>query len=179
MYCSKCGKEIEDNSVFCRYCGNKIAITSESTTAYYGNSNFPDLPPERIVYISTPSNSQQAEYQGRVVSNLESINKNTDITAYSQKNKYVAGTLAILLGLIGAHDFYVGKSGRGFLKLGILIADFSMGIIFSIMHPFISMLGTGLVVGFFLWSIIDGIIFFMGKGTDKFGRIVDVPSRHR
>ena len=23
MYCKKCGKQIEDNSLFCKYCGNK------------------------------------------------------------------------------------------------------------------------------------------------------------
>ena len=29
MFCSKCGKEIEDNSVFCKYCGKEQSIESD------------------------------------------------------------------------------------------------------------------------------------------------------
>ncbi len=32
MYCSKCGKEIPDNSVFCWSCGNKIVIPETAKT---------------------------------------------------------------------------------------------------------------------------------------------------
>ena len=28
MYCGQCGKEINDNSVFCPYCGNKMEVTN-------------------------------------------------------------------------------------------------------------------------------------------------------
>lgn len=30
MFCSQCGKEIEDTAAFCRYCGAKVTTTSES-----------------------------------------------------------------------------------------------------------------------------------------------------
>ena len=33
MYCSKCGKQIGDNSKFCEYCGNEAEKTENITTA--------------------------------------------------------------------------------------------------------------------------------------------------
>ncbi len=37
MYCKNCGKEIDDNSTFCPYCGQQI---NENTDYYYtGNNN--------------------------------------------------------------------------------------------------------------------------------------------
>ena len=35
----------------------------------------------------------------------------------SDKNRVAAGVLAILLGGIGAHKFYLGQSGQGILYL--------------------------------------------------------------
>ena len=31
MFCSKCGKEIDDTSKFCNYCGNKILTENDNT----------------------------------------------------------------------------------------------------------------------------------------------------
>ena len=33
MFCSKCGKEISKDSVFCEFCGNKIETLSEHANA--------------------------------------------------------------------------------------------------------------------------------------------------
>ena len=32
MYCSKCGKEINDNSQYCKYCGNALNTTSSNSS---------------------------------------------------------------------------------------------------------------------------------------------------
>ena len=37
MYCNKCGREIEDDAVMCKYCCNFIT-KQQTTTAYYGES---------------------------------------------------------------------------------------------------------------------------------------------
>lgn len=31
-YCRNCGKEIDDNAKFCRYCGNKVGVISNNST---------------------------------------------------------------------------------------------------------------------------------------------------
>lgn len=32
-YCRNCGKEIDDNAKFCRYCGNKVGVISNNSTS--------------------------------------------------------------------------------------------------------------------------------------------------
>lgn len=173
LYCSKCGKQIDDSAVFCKYCGFKMISNEGSTTKYNMSYNGYDF---------MPTNTQ-SDYQHQVVSTLDNISNNTGTTAdaikYSLKNKYVAGFLSLFLGVLGIQDFYVGKNGRGFLKLAIFIFDFSIGLIFAMLHPVLYMLSSALEVAMFVWAIIDAIIYFMGRGTDKFGKIVDVPSNHR
>ena len=41
MFCSKCGKEIEENSNFCNKCGNEINPIKKET-----ESNLSDKPPK-------------------------------------------------------------------------------------------------------------------------------------
>ena len=31
MFCSNCGKEIEDNEIFCKYCGTKLDVRNGNT----------------------------------------------------------------------------------------------------------------------------------------------------
>lgn len=153
MYCSKCGKEIDENSLYCQYCGYKM------------------------VAIDQRKEIDDFQYQKQVVRSLNNIDNNTKDIAYSLKNKYVAGVLALFLGMFGAHNFYVGKTGKAIVQLGITIANFSAGIIFSLIFPTITgtLIFAWIVV--IIWTIIEAIIFFAGRGTDKYGKIVSVPSR--
>lgn len=48
-------------------------------------------------------------------------------TAWENKSRYVAAFYAILLGVFGAHHFYMGKKGRGFIY--IVLALFTAGIL--------------------------------------------------
>lgn len=64
---------------------------------------------------------------------------------FSDKSKMVAGLLQLFLGTVGAGRFYTGH-------FGIAIAQ---------------LLTAG---GCGIWSLIDGIIFLTGKGTDAQGR---------
>ncbi len=74
----------------------------------------------------------------------------TPASATSEKNTLVALLLAIFLGTIGVHRFYVGKIGTGFAVLGVAIVT----------------LGVGGAV----WAIVDIIAIARSKFQDNEGR---------
>ena len=79
------------------------------------------------------------------------ITLNTDSTAQNQytsatsgqKSKFIAGILAILLGTLGIHNFYLGFTKKGVTQL--LLFVFFLGWVS------------------FIWGIIDGIRIFTDK----------------
>ncbi|HEM5083682.1 TPA: TM2 domain-containing protein [Streptococcus suis] len=73
-----------------------------------------------------------------------------------QKSKVVAGILALLLGGIGAYDFYIGSTGKGFLRLGLSL----LGLI-----PF---LFPVVVTGNLIANIIIGISVLTSKPGSKY-----------
>ena len=67
-----------------------------------------------------------------------------------QKNKTLAAVLALFLGTLGIHRFYVGKIGTGVVMLLLTITFF------------------GLIVTA-IWSLIDFVMILLGKFQDKQG----------
>jgi TM2 domain-containing membrane protein YozV len=68
----------------------------------------------------------------------------------SKKSRTVAALLAFLLGGIGVHRFYVGKTGTGILQI-ILTFCFGIG---------------------YIWALIDLIIILCGNFKDKEGLLI-------
>jgi TM2 domain-containing membrane protein YozV len=64
------------------------------------------------------------------------------------KSKLAAGLLAIFLGWLGAHSFYLGKTGKGIIQIVVSIVTLGLGA---------------------LWGFIEGIIILVKGGTDKNG----------
>lgn len=91
--CPQCGAPLQDGSMECKYCGERIQSTS-------ANNYQPNV--------------QQPIYQQPVTNTYAdpAINPSWPI-----KNKIVAGILAIIFGGIGVHKFYLGKTGMGILYL--------------------------------------------------------------
>lgn len=91
-FCNKCGNRLNDNEAFCPNCG----AAQGTTNANAQNSGQP------------------------VIVNIQNTNTNTN-TAYAcggaKKNKWVAFSLCLFLGFLGAHKFYEGKIGTGLLYL--------------------------------------------------------------
>ena len=72
---------------------------------------------------------------------------------YVQKDKMVAGLLAILIGTFGVHNFYLGNTGKAVAQL--LITVLSCGF---------------LAIGVWIWSLVEGIQIFTGTiNTDANG----------
>ncbi|MFQ6832295.1 TM2 domain-containing protein [Butyricicoccus pullicaecorum] len=88
MYCKQCGNEVAEGAKFCESCGTPIDQVEEA------------------------KRQTQQEQPTIVINN--NVSGGMD---YPYKNKWVAFALCLLLGLIGAHRFYVGKIGTGIIWL--------------------------------------------------------------
>ncbi len=71
---------------------------------------------------------------------------------YSHRNRWVAGTLGVLLGPFGVHRFYLGFTG-----IGLLQVLRTVGSIF-ILTPVVA-----------IWTVIEGILCFCGAMNDVDG----------
>ena len=86
MYCTKCGKQIEDGSKFCEFCG--ASFTNDSQGAQ-GTQGVPSTPP----YVPPPSN------YGTTGSGSIGTNVPTEKSA-SKKMKYFLIAAAIIIFII-------------------------------------------------------------------------------
>ena len=78
---------------------------------------------------------------------------NTPVGGSVAKSKVAAGVLAILLGWLGVHRFYLGYKVLGFIMLGLSIVSVGRLIPLTL-----------------LWGVVEGILIFVGViKTDKLG----------
>ena len=94
--CPQCGAPIDSGATECKFCGEKLAVQQ--------------VQQPQTVYVQQPQPqvvSQQAAPQQVYMTGIN--------PAWPVKSKVVAGILAIFLGGIGVHKFYMGKIGMGIL----------------------------------------------------------------
>lgn len=96
MFCSKCGKEIDDSAVVCPICG-------------VATQNFNKNQQPQVIINNTNTNANT------------NTNTNTNMNANAvygrAKNKWVALVLCFFFGVLGVHKFYENKVGMGVLYL--------------------------------------------------------------
>ena len=92
--CPQCGAPIDPGATECKFCGEKLAVQQAAQQVQQ---------PQPQVVI------QQAAPQQVYVSGIN--------PSWPVKSKVAAGILAILLGGIGVHKFYLGNVGMGILYL--------------------------------------------------------------
>ena len=90
--CPQCGAPAPENTNKCEYCG--AAITN-NTTAQPSQPT----PQPQVVYVQQP----QGVYPERA--------------NWPIKSKIAAGLLALLLGGLGIHKFYLGQAGKGVMYI--------------------------------------------------------------
>lgn len=73
--------------------------------------------------------------------------------AYSPKSKATAGILGVLLGSLGAHNFYLGRIGRGVAQLSITILSGGLLALFS-----------------GVWGAVEGICILASSPGDKWSK---------
>jgi len=100
--CPQCGAPITDGAAKCKFCGEAFAQQAVQQ---------PVQQPQVIIQqVPQQQNYQQQGFQQPAGD--PAINPNWPV-----KNKTTAGILAILLGGLGIHKFYLGKGGLGVLYL--------------------------------------------------------------
>ena len=77
------------------------------------------------------------------------------VYATPQKSKIAAGLLAIFLGYLGIHNFYLGYTKNGVIQLVLSLVG-------------VWLFGVGLIAAC-VWAIIDAVNIFTGKMPDANG----------
>jgi TM2 domain-containing membrane protein YozV len=140
--CPSCGAPIALDATECKYCGEKVALQQQYAPPQPPPQQPQYAPPPPPQYVPPQQPYAQPQYQ------VPQPPPYQQVPIYS-KSKTTAGILAILLGGIGAHKFYLGSVG-----LGILYLIFSWTFIPSL-------------VGF-----IEGIIYLCAKDEEFYYKYV-------
>lgn len=100
--CPQCGAPIDPGATECKFCGEKLVVQQAAQQVQQPQTVYVQQPQPQVVY-------QQAAPQQVYMTGIN--------PSWPVKSKLVAGILAILLGGIGIHKFYLGKAGTGILYL--------------------------------------------------------------
>lgn len=135
MYCRDCGQLISNDSLKCTNCGTRKGL----------GDNYCYRCGSRI-----KSNSiEVCEFCGA------KLNNNIDELNIKIKNKLLAGLLALFLGGMGIHRFYLGYIKIGIVQLSLWVLGYFTGGI------------TWVIVQ--IWALIESILIFLGKIKDSEG----------
>lgn len=105
MFCRSCGQQMDDFARICPKCG-ALSITTQAPPQQFQHPVYQQQPYQQYqqpVYQQQPFYLQQ-QFTG--------VDPNWPI-----KSKVAAGLLALFLGGIGVHKFYMGQVGMGILYL--------------------------------------------------------------
>lgn len=124
--CNECKKEISDKAPKCPHCG------------------CPNVPK-----IECPECKQIIDSTNKVCPNCGvELTKTISKTNANSKSKIAAGLLGILLGCFGAHNFYLGYTGKAVAQLLITVLS-------CFVFSFVSA----------VWGLIEGIMILTGSIT--------------
>lgn len=137
--CPACGAPVALNVTECKYCGESIAVNQPQMQAQQNTSGFNSYAqtittsnvnsPESINKVNEMMKDMNEMMAGMNANNANNMNSNMNNNNMNhmntmnsnvyvpRKSKTTAGILAILLGGLGVHKFYLGKVGWGIVYL--------------------------------------------------------------
>ena len=121
MFCKNCGKEIDPQAAICIGCG----FRNGDGNRYCGHCGQPLLA-DAVVCLSCGFSTRPAPTQ--------------PVAPVNAKSKLVAGLLALFLGGLGIHNFYLGFTGKGIAQILLSCTGISS-----------------------IWALIEAIMIFAGK----------------
>ena len=161
MTCKQCGAYLPDDATFCPVCGcAKDPGQGAGAQQQAGGYQQQGQPYQQSYQQQGQGYYQQQGGQGHYCSTCNNFlpagtavcpyfGARQYVPGYPQKSKVAAGVLGILLGGFGAHNFYLGYTGKAVLQLVLTLC--SCGIAS-------------------LWGFIEGILILTGSiGTDANG----------
>jgi len=110
--CPQCGAPVPAGTTQCKYCGETISAPQQTQQPQQPVYQQPTYQQPQPPIYQQPVMYQQPLYQQPGVYTGDGINP-----AWPIKSKIAAGLLAIFLGGLGIHKFYLGKIGLGILYL--------------------------------------------------------------
>lgn len=128
MFCKNCGAPVNPGQEVCLNCGVK-----NGEGVNFCQNCGAQLPPNAAVCL----------------------NCGVAATVTSQKEKLVAGLLAIFLGQLGIHNFYLGYTKKAVIQLLVSLLLSWTGV-----AP----------VAIWIWAIVEGIKIFQGEIPDSDGK---------
>ncbi|WWU64754.1 TM2 domain-containing protein [Clostridium baratii] len=147
MYCKECGNEFKnEKAVVCVHCG-----TNKGKGENYCSE------------CGTEVKNKEAEVCLNCGCRLKNLKINIPNTLKGSNgtskpignSKVIAGVLAVVLGGIGIHNFYLGYKEKGFIQVAIFF------IALFLYEPIILVNN--------IWSIVDAVNIFRGKMNTSTG----------
>lgn len=130
MYCRNCANPMNKNADFCVKCG----VATSKGSNYCPNCGA-KTPPKADVCVKC------------------GVALHKSVPAKEKKSKLAAALLAIFLGCLGIHNFYLGNNGKGIVQLLLTVATCGLGAFISL-----------------IWALIEGILILTGDiSTDANG----------
>ena len=150
-FCTNCGTALANDAPACPACGAPIAPPAPQPTAPPQQPYEQQMPNQGQVppqYTQTPPQGQYGQvppqgvppYQQPIPPQYAPVPP-----GYQPKSKVVAGVLAILIGSLGIHNFYLGYTNKGLIQL--LVSVLTCGIAATAM---------------WIWAIVEGVQILNG-----------------
>lgn len=142
MYCKNCGNQLNENAVVCLNCG-----AGKNTGGSFCSNCGSPIGENAAVCLNCGANT------------------NGNAAGKSEKSKTTAGLLAIFLGHLGIHWFYLGFKNKGIVNIALTVA--------SALLCFLMGIGVLAFIGIWIYNIIIAVQIFTGKQTDPNGNILN------
>lgn len=151
LLCPHCGAPNKPGATVCEFC--ELELVPEAPAREWEQDAVNQSSHSASIQGSYPANEQGSYQEEKKDAYEESLRDNP---ALAQKNKIIAGLLAIFLGGWGIHKFYLGYKKEGFTMIALTLLG---NLTFSIVSYAVGLVG-----------LVEGVIY-LTTSNEKFNRI--------